>query len=191
MHGLVDAHAVLGEEVLDRADVVQDADLEAGLLPHLTKRCLLGRLTVRGCALGQRPRSAVPLALAHAQADLCSAVHLANDHPAARGRALAASATRTGSCALTFQPRHGAALRGRGRRVPLWVGWDQMTASARRRSVTATDRRVVPRLRVERLRAALRNVSSVAALVVLDPAGDSRGTPRRNPRCDSRLPIAG
>ena len=70
MDGLVDALAVLGEEVVDRSDRGQDAHLKPCLLPDLAQRRLLHRLCTVRCPLGQHPGDAASLAAAHTDAQL-------------------------------------------------------------------------------------------------------------------------
>ena len=53
------ALAWAGEPVLDRADLVFQRDLQAGLLANFAQGGLFDRLAVVGCAFGQAPDAAV------------------------------------------------------------------------------------------------------------------------------------
>ena len=137
--GLVDALAVLGEEVVDRSDRREDAHLEARLLDDLAERGLLDRLGAVRRPLGQRPAYAVAVAPAHAQAQLGIAVDGADHDAAARGGAGRAPPPISVWSVCAGQPRHGAALRDRGWWTVLSAGRDQVKLSLRRRITARRD----------------------------------------------------
>ena len=109
--GLVDARALLDEEVLDGPDGRQDADLEPGLLLDLAQGGLLHGLVAVGRSLGQRPGDAVALPAPAAEHQLGARSALAQDHPAGRRRPRA----RHPLASWLRQPRHGVAAARLGR----------------------------------------------------------------------------
>src|SRR5205809_1169729 len=93
---LVDAAAALDEPVLDRLELVGDADLKTGLLGDLAEGGLLPRLARVRRALGEGPGEDVAVATAGTDDERGNSVVEANDDAAGRGGG------------GRPQPRHGA-----------------------------------------------------------------------------------